>query len=73
VVPSHANFVFFDCQRPSVELAEQLLTYGVIVKPWREPGYARWIRVSVGSEHDNQLFLHSLELISMQANTQEAE
>jgi len=42
----------------------------VIVKPWREPGYERWIRVSVGSEQDNQLFLRSLELISMQANTQ---
>ncbi|WP_193311907.1 histidinol-phosphate transaminase [Rouxiella sp. S1S-2] len=70
VVPSHANFVFFDCKRPSVELAEQLLAYGVIVKPWRESGYERWIRVSVGSEQDNQLFLRSLELISMQANTQ---
>lgn len=63
VAPSYANFLFFDCGRPSGELARRLLTYGVIIKPWRETGYENWIRVSVGNEQDNRQFMDSLKQI----------
>jgi histidinol-phosphate aminotransferase len=32
----------------------------VIVKPWREPGYTRFLRVNIGSREDNALFLSAL-------------
>ncbi|MCG8707524.1 histidinol-phosphate transaminase [Brenneria sp. 4F2] len=63
VAPSYANFLFFDCGRPSSELARRLLAYGVIIKPWTETGYENWIRVSIGSERDNRQFMDSLKKI----------
>ncbi|WP_449632146.1 histidinol-phosphate transaminase [Rahnella aceris] len=63
VASSCANFLFFDCGRPATELAQRLLTYGVIIKPWRETGYENWIRVSIGNEQDNRQFIDSLKRI----------
>ena len=60
VLPSRANFLFFEAPRPSVELAEALLDQGVIIKPWKQAGYENWLRVSVGSETDNDHFLKAL-------------
>ena len=60
VAPSHTNFLFFDSREPAVALAERLLQRGVIVKAWREPGYERFVRVTVGSRPDNELFLSAL-------------
>ncbi len=60
VLPSKGNFLFFDAARPSVELAEALLDKGVIVKPWKQPGYETWLRVSIGTEADNGQFLAAL-------------
>lgn len=63
VAPSHANFLFFDCGQPGTTLAQRLLTYGVIIKPWRETGYENWVRVSIGNERDNRQFIDSLKQI----------
>jgi histidinol-phosphate aminotransferase len=60
VAPSHANFLFFDSGEPAATLAERLLAWGVIVKPWREQGYERFIRVTVGSRSDSVQFLAAL-------------
>jgi histidinol-phosphate aminotransferase len=38
-----------------------MLEDGVIVKPWREPGYENCMRVSVGNAADNALFIRSFE------------
>ena len=58
--PSLANFLFFDAREDAGELAKRLLTQGVIVKPWKEPGYTSHIRVSIGSPESNQQFLAAL-------------
>ena len=63
VASSSANFLFFDCGCPATELAQRLLAYGVIIKPWRETGYENWIRVSIGNEQDNRQFIDSLKRI----------
>ncbi|WJV65949.1 histidinol-phosphate transaminase [Pectobacteriaceae bacterium CE70] len=63
VVPSSANFLFFRTARDSAALAQRLLPFGVIVKPWLEPGYTHWIRVSVGSAADNQRFISALRQV----------
>ena len=60
VAPSLANFLFFDVGTASAEVAEQLLGRGIVVKPWGQPGYRRFIRVSIGSREDNDLFLRAL-------------
>ncbi|QJQ96935.1 histidinol-phosphate transaminase [Halomonas sp. PA5] len=60
VAPSLANFVFFETPLASSALHEALLAQGVIVKAWRTPGYTRWLRVSIGSREENDLFLVAL-------------
>ena len=60
VLPSMGNFLFFDAGRPSVDLAEALLNQGVIVKPWKQPGYESWLRVSIGLPTENDQFLQAL-------------
>jgi len=58
--PSRANFLFFDACEDASELAARLLTHGVIVKPWREPGFSDHVRVSIGSPRANDQFLNAL-------------
>jgi histidinol-phosphate aminotransferase len=58
--PSLANFLFFDAREDAGALAQCLMRAGVIVKPWREPGFTRCVRVSTGSREDNDLFVETL-------------
>ena len=59
--PSAANFVFIDLGRPNGPVNEALLARGIIVKPWKEPGFETFIRVSVGAPDENQRFLDALD------------
>jgi histidinol-phosphate aminotransferase len=59
--PSAANFLFVSTPHQASALAEALLSRGVIVKPWTEPGYEHWFRVSVGTEAMQQMFLIALD------------
>jgi histidinol-phosphate/aromatic aminotransferase/cobyric acid decarboxylase-like protein len=54
---SQANFLFMDTSRPSREVAEAMMRRGVIVKPWLEPGFDAFIRVTVGPSADNECFI----------------
>ncbi|MEE4240563.1 MAG: histidinol-phosphate transaminase [Desulfopila sp.] len=60
VADSAANFVFLDAGRDSRTVAEELLQQGVIVKPWTASGYETFLRVTIGSQDDNNLFLNAL-------------
>lgn len=60
VAPSKGNFLFFDCGANAVEVADRLLSEGVIVKPWKQKGYENFIRVSIGSVEENDHFLRAL-------------
>lgn len=62
VLPSRGNFLFVDAARPSGPLAAALLDQGVIVKPWKQPGYETWFRVSTGTREDGDQFLAALAL-----------
>ncbi|MDX3927130.1 MAG: histidinol-phosphate transaminase [Shinella sp.] len=61
IAPSKGNFLFFDTGRESSAVAEALLRDGVIVKPWKQPGYETFIRVSIGSPDENDHFLEALD------------
>ncbi len=60
-VASAANFLFIDCHRNAVEVAEGLLQQGIIVKPWTSPGCETCIRVTVGSREDMRRLLDTLK------------
>lgn len=60
VAPSQANFLFIDTGCNGLLVVNELLKDGFIVKAWREPGYANFIRVSLGQEAQNDRFLGSL-------------
>lgn len=59
--PSVANFLFFDAREDASAFSLRLLEAGVIVKPWREPGFETHIRVSIGSPRSNDQFLAALQ------------
>lgn len=63
VAPSKCNFLFFDARGNSTDLAEELLKRGVIVKPWKQPGFDTFVRASIGSAEENDHFLAALETI----------
>lgn len=58
--PSQTNFLFFDCGRDSAVAASDLIRAGVIVKPWREPGYQRHLRVTIGAQAENDRLIAAL-------------
>jgi len=62
-IPTLANFLFFSTPFEAEKVSQGLLRRGVIVKPWREAGYTRYLRVSIGSADDNELFLESLAVV----------
>lgn len=58
VYPSQANFVLADFGRPGLEIYEQLLNLGVIVRPI--PGLETCLRISVGRPAENRRLIDSL-------------
>ena len=61
VIDSGANFLFFTgFKGSSGQLWQQLLDQQLLV---RDVGYAGYLRVSIGTESENQKFLQSLKLI----------
>jgi histidinol-phosphate aminotransferase len=62
--PSLANFLFFNAREDASDLAKRLFPHGVIVKPWREPGFTEHVRVSIGSPKHNDQFLAALAQVA---------
>jgi histidinol-phosphate aminotransferase len=61
MAPSKCNFLFIDVRADASQVAEALLKRGVIVKPWKQPGFENFIRVSMGSVTENNQFLHAFQ------------
>lgn len=60
-VPSQANFVLVCVKKNSKDLFQKLLRRGVIVRDMTAYGLNEWIRVSVGTMAENQLFIRELK------------
>ncbi|HKP97031.1 MAG TPA: histidinol-phosphate transaminase [Fibrobacteria bacterium] len=60
-VPTQANFICFRTRRPAVDLCEDMLKDGVIVRALRSFGLDYWIRVTIGTPAQNRLFLGALD------------
>ena len=51
-------------------VTEALLRQGVIIKPWKEPGFEHLLRVSIGNDNDNARFVQAL--LTTMAHTESA-
>ncbi|MDO6585165.1 histidinol-phosphate transaminase [Salipiger sp. 1_MG-2023] len=60
VLPSKGNFLFVDCGQTSCDVADRLISFGVIVKPWKQEGFESFLRVSVGLDWENDQFLEAM-------------
>ncbi len=70
-IPSYANFVLIHLPQANA-VYQALLSRGVIVRPVGVYGLAEWLRISVGTEAENEAFaralLHALQTLKENAN-----
>jgi histidinol-phosphate aminotransferase len=59
-IPSHGNFVTFKAG-DAATVNQKLLKQGVIVRPIAGYGMPEWLRVTIGTEAENNRFLDALE------------
>ena len=52
---------FWRTELGAAPLAENLREMGILVKPWAEEGYTDCLRVSVGTEEQNNVFLQAIK------------
>ncbi|MCL5959251.1 MAG: histidinol-phosphate transaminase [Chloroflexi bacterium] len=57
---SHANFVFVDVERDSMEMFRKLMSHGVLVRPGKTYDCPTHLRITVGSPEENEIFLDAL-------------
>jgi histidinol-phosphate aminotransferase len=63
VAPSVANFLWLDLGRPNGPVHEALLKRGLITKAWKDPGFETCLRVTIGTDDENRLFVDTLASI----------
>jgi len=59
-IPSQGNFICVDLQQPGMEIYNQLLQQGVIVRPIDNYGMPNHLRITVGLEEENARFIAAL-------------
>ena len=63
-IPSLANFIFTSCPKCSgVELYEKLKERGVLVRCWDKPALRDYVRVTIGSREQMDVFLEQVRAI----------
>lgn len=62
-IPSQGNFITFDTQQDAMEVYKKLLAKGVIVRPIVPYGMPQHLRVSIGLESENAIFLQALKQV----------
>lgn len=59
-IPSAGNFVAVDMKQSAMPIYEALLKKGVIVRPVANYGMPDYLRISIGTEAENQFFIDAL-------------
>lgn len=62
-VPTHANFIFVDVGMDSVECFNQLMRRGVTVRTGEIFGFPTYLRVTIGTAEENQIFADALAAV----------
>lgn len=58
---SFGNFVSVDLKQPGLSIYQALLEKGVIVRPVANYAMPNFLRISIGTEQENQFFINALE------------
>jgi histidinol-phosphate aminotransferase len=66
-VPTQSNFVLFHTQRAAVDVYEDLLGRGVLVRPCASFGLPNSLRVTIGTPEQNRLFAAALESVQLRS------
>ena len=62
-IPTQANFICFRTDRPAVDLCEDLLKRGMIIRALRSFGLDYWNRITIGTPAQNRRFLKALDSV----------
>jgi len=62
-IPSHANFISFDCKDYADTAFEAFLKEGIIVRSMRVYKMPRHLRVTIGTSEENRKFINALKKI----------
>jgi len=60
-ISSYGNFVSVDLKQPGMPIYEALLQKGVIVRPVANYEMPNFLRISIGTEQENQFFINALK------------
>lgn len=63
VFPSVANFILFRTPFPATRLHRDLLEEGILIRDVSRQGLEKCLRVTVGKEEENEIFLTRLKLV----------
>jgi histidinol-phosphate aminotransferase len=63
--PSEGNFILIDMKRPGNEVFEELLKRGIIVRSGEALGFPTFIRITIGSEEQNNEIISALSELVM--------
>ena len=61
IYPSHANFILLDFGYPAKNIYEELLKRGVIVRPLENYNLPNCLRITVGTQDENERFIAGLK------------
>ena len=62
-VPTETNFIFIDLKEDSQSFYEECLKRGVIIRPGKTWGYPNCIRLTIGTQYENEKFIQALKEI----------
>ncbi len=62
-VPTCANFILFSTPKDAQEVYNNLLREGVIVRSMKPYGYTNFLRVTIGTQEENEIFIEKLKRV----------
>jgi histidinol-phosphate aminotransferase len=62
-IPSSGNFVSVDVKQNALPVYEALLLKGIIVRPVANYEMPQHLRISIGTERENQMFITALKQV----------
>lgn len=63
VYPSQSNFLFVDLKRKSDDIFDGLLEKGFIIRPCNSWGYDQHVRISIGTQEQNEGLMKALQAV----------
>ena len=65
-VETEGNFIMLHVEQSGADIADALLKQGVIVRPIAGYGYPNAVRVTIGTQQENERFITALKVVSSQ-------